>query len=64
VSFVEAGGCPSSFHFQPDPQKPYFVSARAEKLVRRSAREYYMVGREPDGRTVEVRLTPRAFRGT
>jgi hypothetical protein len=47
--------------FQPDPEKPVFAAARAEKLVRRGAREYFMVGRRPDGREVEVRLTSGSF---
>lgn len=47
--------------FQPDPEKPIFVPAKAEKLVRRSPREYFMVGRKPDGREVEVRLTSGSF---
>ena len=62
MRFEEGGGCPSPFYFQPDPKKPYVVAARAEKLVRRGAREYFMVGRKPDGRTVEVRLTTGAVR--
>jgi hypothetical protein len=47
--------------FQPDPEKPVFVAAKAEKLVRRGAREYFMVGRKPDGREVEIRLTSGSF---
>jgi hypothetical protein len=50
------------FFYQPDPRKPFFVPAKAEKLVRRSPREYFLVGRKPDGREVEVRLTAGAFR--
>jgi hypothetical protein len=53
---------PSPFFYQPDPQKPFFVPAKAEKLVRRSPREYFLVGRKPDGREVEVRLTAAVFR--
>jgi hypothetical protein len=51
----------NQWFFQPDPDKPIFAAARAEKLVRRGAREYFMVGRRPDGREVEVRLTPGSF---
>jgi hypothetical protein len=53
---------PSPFFYQPDPRKPLFVPAKAEKFVRRSPREYFLVGRKPDGREVEVRLSAGAFR--
>jgi hypothetical protein len=53
---------PSPFFYQPDPRTPFFVPAKAEKLVRRSPREYFLVGRKPDGREVEVRLTAGEFR--
>ena len=52
----------SLFFYQPDPEKPFFVAARAERLVRRAPREYFMVGRKPDGREVEVRLGPASFK--
>jgi hypothetical protein len=51
----------NAWFFQPDPEKPIFVPAKAEKLVRRGAREYFMVGRKPDGREVEIRLTSGSF---
>jgi hypothetical protein len=51
----------SPWFFQPDPEKPLFVAAKAEKLVRRAPRHYFMVGRKPDGSTVEVRLTSGTF---
>jgi hypothetical protein len=62
VSHEEGDMHPSPFFYQPDPQKRLFVPAKAEKLVRRSPREYFLVGRKPDGREVEVRLTAGAFR--
>jgi hypothetical protein len=40
-----------------DPDKPFFVSAKAEKLVCRGPREYYMVGKMPDGSEAEAQLT-------
>jgi hypothetical protein len=46
---------------QPDPQKPFFVAAKAEKLVRRGPREYFMFGKKPDGSPVEIRLTAGSF---
>jgi hypothetical protein len=52
---------PDSFFFQPDPAKGVFVAAKPEKLVRRGPREYYLVGRKPDGRLVEARLTTARF---
>ncbi|HEY3051257.1 MAG TPA: hypothetical protein VGJ40_05970 [Gaiellaceae bacterium] len=55
--FDEGGVHPSSWFFQPDPQKPFFVAAKAERLVRRGPRNYFMVGKKPDGSAVEVRLT-------
>ena len=50
----------SPWFSQPDPEKAYYVAAKAEKLVRRGPREYVMVGKKPDGSEVEVRLTPTA----
>jgi hypothetical protein len=57
----EGGVDPGPWFFQPDPQKPFFVPAKAEKLVRRAARQYFMVGKKPDGSPVEVRLTAGSF---
>ena len=57
----EGGAHPSPWFFQPDPRKPFFVPAKAEKLVRRSLREYLMVGKKPDGSAVEIRLTAGSF---
>ena len=59
--FEEGGVHPSSWFYQPDPQKPFFVPATAEKLVRRSPREYFIVGKKPDGSPVEIRLTAGSF---
>ncbi|MCA1709964.1 MAG: hypothetical protein LC808_44445 [Actinobacteria bacterium] len=62
MTFDEADVRPGPFFYQPDPEKPFFVPAKAEKLVRRGPCEYFMVGRKPDGREVDVRLTPVAFK--
>jgi hypothetical protein len=59
--FEEGDMHPSPWFFQPDPQQPFFVPAKGEKLVRRSPREYFMVGKKPDGSPVEVRLTAGSF---
>lgn len=59
--FEEGGVHESPWFFQPDPQKPFFVPAKAERLVRRSSREYFMVGKKPDGSPVEIRLTAGSF---
>jgi hypothetical protein len=61
VIFEEGDIQSSPWFFQPDPQKPFFVPAKAEKLVRRSPHEYFMVGKKPDGSPVEVRLTAGSF---
>ncbi len=53
---------PSPWFSQPDPNKGFFVPAKARKLVRRGPREYVMVGTKPDGGLVEVRLTAGMFR--
>jgi hypothetical protein len=53
---------PGPFFYQPDPEKPFFVPARPERLVRRGPRAYFMVGRKPDGSEVEARLTPITFK--
>jgi len=52
----------SPWFSQPDPKRKYFVAAKAKKLVRRGPRDYVMVGTNPDGRTVEVRLTAGTLR--
>jgi hypothetical protein len=57
VSLEEGDVHPSPFFYQPDPRKAFFVPAKPEKLVRRGPRHYFMVGKKPDGREVEVRLT-------
>ena len=57
VTFEEGDVHRSPWFFQPDPQKPFFVAAKAEKLVRRGPREYFMFGKKPDGSPVEIRLT-------
>jgi hypothetical protein len=51
----------SPWFFQPVRQIPFFVPAKAEKLVRRGPRHYFMVGKKPDGSSVEVRLTAGSF---
>ena len=61
VIFDEGDVHASPWFFQPDRQKPFFVPAKAEKLVRRGSRHYFMVGRKPDGSAVEVRLTAGSF---
>jgi hypothetical protein len=61
VIFEEGDVHPSPFFYQPDPRKAFFVPAKAEKLVRRGPREYFIVGTKPDGREVEVRLTAGTF---
>lgn len=55
--FEEGDVHASPWFFQPDREKPFFVPAKAEKLVRRGSRDYFMVGKKPDGSAVEVRLT-------
>jgi len=47
---------PGPFFFQPDPRTRLFAPAKAERLIRRGPRRYFMVGRKPDGGSVEVRL--------
>jgi hypothetical protein len=56
VIFDEGDVHASPWFFQPDRGKPNFVPAKAEKLVRRGSRDYFMVGRKPDGSAAEVRL--------
>jgi hypothetical protein len=50
----------SPWFSQPDPRKPVYVPAKAERLVRRSPGEYFIVGKKPDGSPVEVRLSAGA----
>jgi hypothetical protein len=57
VIFDEGDVHASPWFFQPDGEKLYFVPARAEKLVRRGPRDYFMVGKRPDGSAAEVRLS-------
>jgi hypothetical protein len=46
----------------PHPKKPWIlVQPRAEKLVRRGPRKYFLVGKKPDGSRVEIRLTAGSF---
>jgi hypothetical protein len=61
VIFEEGDVHPSPWFFQPDPQKPFFVAVKGEKLVRRGPREYFMLGKKPDGSPVEIRLTAGSF---
>ena len=49
------------FFYQPNPEKQFFVAAKAEKLLRRGPCEYVLVGKKPDGRRVEARLTSVTF---
>ena len=51
-----------AFSYQPDPKKPFFVQPKAEKLIRRGPCEYFIVGRTPDGRRIETRLSSVTFR--
>ena len=51
------------FNYQPYPEKPgYHAQAKAEKLVRRGPREFYIIARKPDGSRTEVRLLPGRIR--
>jgi hypothetical protein len=52
----------SPWFSQPDPRRQFFVAARPRRLVRRGPRRYFMVGTNPDGREVEVRLTAGSLR--
>jgi hypothetical protein len=61
VIFEEGDVHASPWFFQPDPQRPFFVPAKAERLVRRGSRNYFMVGKKRDGSAVEVRLTAGSF---
>jgi hypothetical protein len=47
---------PQPFYDQPDPAQEYYVQPKAEKLVRRGPREYYIIARKRDGSRIEVRL--------
>lgn len=62
VAFEEGDVHRSPWYSQQDPRKPFFVPARAIRLIRRSPRDYFMIGKRPDGSEVEVRLTAGAFR--
>jgi hypothetical protein len=62
VMFEAGNASPGPFFFQPNPEKCLFVPARAEKLVRRGPGEYSLIGRKPDGRQVEARLTAATFK--
>jgi hypothetical protein len=53
---------PEPFFVQPDPEKPFFVQPRAEKLIRRGPCEYFIVGKTPDGRQINTRLTSVTFK--
>ncbi len=55
--FEEGDVRPGPFFYQPNPEKPFFVPAKAETLVRRGPCEYFMLGKKPDGSEVEVRLS-------
>jgi hypothetical protein len=52
---------PDPFYYQPDPDKPYYVQPKAEKLVRRGPCEYYIIACKPDGSRMEIRLLPGRF---
>ena len=52
---------PGPFFYQPDPGKLLFVQPKGEKLVRRGRSEFFLVGKTPDGRQVETRLTAGRF---
>ena len=53
---------PGPFFYQPDPEKPFFVQSKAERLVHRGPCDYFLVGKTPDGREVEARLTSVTFK--
>ena len=44
------------FFYRPDPDREVWTAAKPVRLVRRGPREYYLVGRKPNGEEVEVRL--------
>jgi hypothetical protein len=50
------------FFYRPDPRGDIWCAAKPVRLVRRGPREFYLVGRRPDGEEVEARLMPGAFR--
>jgi hypothetical protein len=45
----------------PHPEKPIFVQPKVEKLVRRGPRDYFIIGKKPDGSPVEIRLSAVSF---
>ncbi|HZQ90100.1 MAG TPA: hypothetical protein VFA42_08820 [Gaiellaceae bacterium] len=54
-------GPPSPFFYQPDPERDYWVQAKATKLERRGQRHFVIVGEKPDGESVEARISPTAI---
>jgi hypothetical protein len=53
---------PEPFWVQPDPDKPFFAQPKVERLIRRGPRDYFILGRKPDGRLIETRLGALTFR--
>ena len=49
------------FFYRPDPEKPRYLPAKCENLVRRGPRSFFLVGVKPDEARVEVRLTSAKF---
>jgi hypothetical protein len=48
------------FFFQPDPEREYWVQAKATRFERRDRCHYVIVGERPDGKQVEARISPTA----
>jgi hypothetical protein len=49
---------PEPFWIRPDPDVPFFVQPKAEKLVCRGPGAYFIVWRKRDGHPAETRLGP------
>ena len=47
---------------QLNPERPYFVQRKPEKLIRRGPCDYRIVGKNPDGTRAEPRLSAVTFR--
>jgi hypothetical protein len=52
---------PEPFEYQPNPGNPFFVQAKAKRLVRRERNRYVIEGTKPDGTQVEAHLTSVSF---
>ena len=42
-------------------RKRFWAQPKAEKLIRRGPHHYVIVGKTPEGRPVEIRLSPVKF---